>query len=157
MTNSVDDVVNRIRKNKEYLLDIKNRCPQQWYESFTYEDTDNSNYGLIKDRDIDYKMILNGIYGVPKNLSSEFEKVIFNEPATIVFWKNGCKTVVKCQDNEPFDPEKGLAMAIAKYALGNEGNYYNTFTKYLPKEDENYEIVNLGNGLYEKKKIIRRK
>jgi len=156
MTNSVDDVVNRIRKDKEHLSDIKNRCPQQWYESFTYKD-----YSIPKNLSLDdlegYKMIFNDIFGVPKNLSSEFEKVIFNEPATIVFWKNGCKTVVKCQDNEPFDPEKGLAMAIAKYALGNEGNYYNTFTKYLPKEDENYEIVNLGNGLYEKKKIIRRK
>lgn len=34
-----------------------------------------------------------------------------------------------------FDPEKGLAMAIAKKALGNKGNYYNEFKKWLPKED----------------------
>lgn len=62
-------------------------------------------------------------------------KVIFNDPATIVFWGDGTKTVVKAV-NEPFDPEKGLAMAIAKYHFGNEGNYYNVFRQWLPKEEE---------------------
>ena len=64
----------------------------------------------------------------------KIKKVIFNDPATIVFWRDGSKTVVKAQPEEEFDPEKGLAMAIAKKALGNEGNYYNTFKKFLPKE-----------------------
>ena len=47
------------------------------------------------------------------------DKVVFNDPATIVFWKDGSKTIVKCGENESFDPEKGLAMAIAKKAFGN--------------------------------------
>ena len=59
------------------------------------------------------------------------ERVIFNVPATIVIWKDGSKTVVKCA-KEDFDPEKGLAMAIAKKALGNKGSYYNVFKKWLP-------------------------
>lgn len=63
------------------------------------------------------------------------KNVIFNEPATIVFWTDGTKTVVKCE-NEEYDPEKGLAMAISKKALGNQGNYYNTFTKWLTKYGE---------------------
>lgn len=63
------------------------------------------------------------------------EKVIFNEPATIVFWSDKTKTVVKAE-NDTFDPEKGLAMAISKKALGNQGNYYNTFKKWLPKKPE---------------------
>lgn len=66
--------------------------------------------------------------------SVTIKKVIFNEPATIVFWSDNTKTVVKCAEDEVYDPEKGLAMAIAKRALGNEGNYYNTFRKWLPKE-----------------------
>lgn len=61
------------------------------------------------------------------------EKVIFHDPATIVFWEDGTKTVVKCGENDIFDPEKGLAMAIAKKALGNEGNYYNAIKKWLPE------------------------
>ena len=61
--------------------------------------------------------------------------VIHNDPATIVFWMDGTKTVVKCQDGDIYDPEKGLAMAISKKVLGNQGNYYNTFAKWLPKEE----------------------
>lgn len=62
----------------------------------------------------------------------KINKVIFNNPATIVIWANGDKTVVKC-DGEKFDPEKGLAMAITKYLLGNnKGYYYDIFEKWLP-------------------------
>lgn len=67
------------------------------------------------------------------------KKVIFNNPATIVLWSDGSKTVVKSHLDD-YDPEKGLAMAIAKKALGNEGNYYNVFKKWLPKDDEEIEI-----------------
>lgn len=59
------------------------------------------------------------------------ENVIFNNPATIIFWKDGTKTVVKAQDGEAYDPEKGLAMAICKKALGNEGNYYEKLKPWL--------------------------
>ena len=62
--------------------------------------------------------------------------VIFNDPATIVFWRDGSKTVVKCQDGDIYDPEKGLAMAISKKALGNKGNYCNEFKKWLPEDEE---------------------
>jgi hypothetical protein len=64
-------------------------------------------------------------------------KVVFNNPATIVFWKDGSKTIVKCGENESFDTEKGLAMAIAKKAFGNQGNYYNQIKKWLPEPKEN--------------------
>ena len=67
------------------------------------------------------------------------KKVVFNNPATIVFWSDGSKTVVKANLDD-YDPEKGLAMAIAKKALGNEGNYYNVFKKWLPKYNEEIEI-----------------
>lgn len=62
------------------------------------------------------------------------KNVIFNPPATIVFWSDGTKTVVKAHDGDIFDPEKGLAMAISKKALGNKGNYCNELKKWLPEE-----------------------
>lgn len=65
---------------------------------------------------------------------NKIKKVIFNDPATIVFWQDGTKTVVKCAEGEPYDPEKGLMAAIAKKAFGNLGNYYNQIKKWLPKE-----------------------
>lgn len=58
------------------------------------------------------------------------DNVIFNNPATIVFWSDGSKTVVKCQEGDEFDPEKGLCMAIAKKSFGNKGKYYNKIKKW---------------------------
>ena len=68
-------------------------------------------------------------------ISTDIKNVIFNDPATIVFWNDGSKTVVKCE-NEDYDPEKGLAMAISKKVLGNKGNYYEMFKKWLPENKE---------------------
>ena len=65
------------------------------------------------------------------SLSLTIKDVIFNPPATIVFWMDGTKTVVKDQGEVFYDPEKGMAMAVAKKAFGNQGNYYNQFSKYL--------------------------
>lgn len=79
--------------------------------------------------------------------SMRIKKVIFNPPATIVFWEDGTKTVVKIQNNETYDPEKGLAMAITKRALGNKGSYFNHIKKWVDQyyEDQNdiqeFEIV----------------
>lgn len=79
-----------------------------------------------------HNMLRNGfsnhLMGVDNSMM--IRKVIFNDPATIVFWEDGTKTVVKCH-NEQYDPEKGLAMAIAKKACGNRGSYYGVFKKYL--------------------------
>lgn len=66
-------------------------------------------------------------------------KVIFNNPATIVFWSDGTKTVVKCDERDEFDPEKGLAMAICKKHFG--GGFYNDiFKKWIPEETPEVEI-----------------
>lgn len=64
------------------------------------------------------------------------KRVIFNPPATIVFWNNGMKTVVKAQNGEPFDREKGLAMAIIKGACGNRSGYYKDICRWC-EEGEN--------------------
>ncbi len=87
-------------------------------------------------------------------LVPEIKNVIFNDPATIVFWADDTKTVVKCQETEhtnvytgngvyksnivkdAYDPEKGLAMAIAKKALGNDYDYYNIIKHWLKKANK---------------------
>ena len=77
------------------------------------------------------KTLYNKIYKLEQKY---IESVIFNDPATIVFWNDGTRTVIKVADDETFDPEKGLAMAIAKKYFGNHGNYYNEFKKWLTKD-----------------------
>lgn len=65
-------------------------------------------------------VMLNTRYGYPSRQKAfhKIKNVIFNDPATIVFWNDGTKTVVKCGKDDAFDPEKGLAMAISKYFFG---------------------------------------
>ena len=77
--------------------------------------------------DEDIEQTKNLYYG----LSLTIKDIIFNPPATIVFWMDGTKTVVKDQGEVFYDPEKGMAMAVAKKAFGNQGNYYNQFKKYI--------------------------
>ena len=72
-------------------------------------------------------------------------KVIFNPPATIIIWDDNTKTVVKCGENDTYDAEKGMAMAICKKAFGNKGNYCNIFKQWLPKE-EAQECFNCKHG-----------
>ena len=89
---------------------------------------------------VERKSTSSSVYYAAKSVSApSIKKVIFNDPATIVFWSDGSKTVVKCQDGDIYDPEKGLAMAISKKALGNKGNYCNEFKKWLPEDEEEEE------------------
>lgn len=47
-------------------------------------------------------------------------KVIYHNPATIVFWSDGTKTVVKCGKGDTYDKEKGFYIACAKKLFGND-------------------------------------
>lgn len=72
------------------------------------------------------------------------KKVIFNDPATIVFWNDGTKTVVQAR-GEAFDPEKGLAMAICRHYLCDICHleeYHGLFQKHL----KNYKKPKTGYG-----------
>lgn len=104
-----------VRKDAEILkLQIKNHALQNWKEAFQ-ETRKNYNKFL---------------------LSQLIDKVILNDPATIVFWQDGTKTIVKCQNGDKFDPEKGIAMAFMKRQYGNKGYYMDEINKNIPKEKE---------------------
>lgn len=69
--------------------------------------------------------------------NDDIEDVIFNKPATIVKWKDGTKTVVKCNSNDIYNPETGLAMCIVKRANANKGKFNEIFKKWLPNTKQN--------------------
>lgn len=58
-------------------------------------------------------------------LTPEIKKVIHNNPATIVFWGDGTKTVVMCQEEDRlgYSERVGLLMCIAKKFFGNTGAF----------------------------------
>lgn len=67
------------------------------------------------------------------------KKIIVNGPAIVVFWTDGTKTTVKC--NEDFDSEKGLAMALIKRFFGNKGNY-NSFIDFMMNKIVSVDGIN---------------
>lgn len=66
---------------------------------------------------------------------STIKDVRFNNPATIIFWKDGTKTVVKCQEGDTFNPELGFLAAVLKKLCGNNGNYNNVVRKWVYPND----------------------
>lgn len=66
--------------------------------------------------------------------SVSIRKVIVNDPATVVLWSDGTKTVVKCGPEDTFDMEKGLAMAIVKKMAGNDNRFHKVFKQYTKKK-----------------------
>ena len=69
-------------------------------------------------------------------------KFIINKEkgTTVAIWKDGSKTIIKCQPGESFDAEKGIAMCFVKRYFKNRG-CYNDWMREVLKE----------NGLVEEK------
>lgn len=65
----------------------------------------------------------------------DIKDVIFNNPATVIIWADGSKTVVKCQEDdcEHMTPESGIAIAIMKKVFGNKGNYNNALRRLVER------------------------
>lgn len=92
------------------------------------------------------KCALNSVYGTrtaaykPRKAVNPFEikKAYFNDPVTVVIWADGTKTVVKCQEGDVYSKETGLALCIAKKALGNKGSFNDVFHKWIPEEDKEF-------------------
>lgn len=45
-------------------------------------------------------------------------KWVINGPATILFWNDGTKTIVKCNKDDEFDAQKGYLMAFFEKTTG---------------------------------------
>ena len=72
------------------------------------------------------------------NFNMKIKMVTYNDPATIVFWTDGTKTVVKVADGETFDKEVGLAMAIAEKYFGS----YSAMKSYIKRSTKDANEAN---------------
>lgn len=85
-----------------------------------------------------YGITPNAMSGVHIHYEKSYEKhktvknIIFNPPATIMFFEDGTKTVVKCMKGEDYDPEKGAVLAFLKHELGEKK--YKKLLKYIDKK-----------------------
>lgn len=66
------------------------------------------------------------------DIPSIIDRVIFNNPATIIIWKDGSKTIVKKSKDDQWDPEKGFCMAIIKKLYGHTS----FMKKYIETEEK---------------------
>lgn len=71
----------------------------------------------------------------PKSFLPAVKSVIYNNPATIVMWDDGTKTVVKCRGGDTYSPHIGLAMCVTKKAMGNRKGYDSLFANWLPESE----------------------
>lgn len=65
---------------------------------------------------------------------NNIEKVIFNDPATVVIFKNGEKTIVKTMEGEEFNHEVGFLYAMAKHLFDSRGEFVRFIEKW--KEED---------------------
>lgn len=65
---------------------------------------------------------------------NNIEKVVFNDPATIVIFKNGEKTIVKTMEGEEFNHEVGFLYAMAKHLFDSRGEFVRFIEKW--KEED---------------------
>ena len=100
-------------------LDWYSSCKPNW-KNLSLEDkikfsTNACKCDFVSMNDLRHK--INTQHEINKMLG--VKRVIFNDPATIVFWKDGTKTVVKCSENEKFNPYVGFCAAVTKKVYGN--------------------------------------
>lgn len=67
------------------------------------------------------------------------KKVIFNPPATIVLWKDGSKTAVKCDSRDEYVPLFGLVLCYLKKSLGNTSRELNRTLRDAEREIEKWQ------------------
>lgn len=140
--------------NEEYIFDIEkrgwhtrsrfkytgvisqktflNQIIRNWEDSYSLA----SPYRSYVKHDIDSVAKLGSFRIIP-----EIENVIFNGPATIVFWSDGTKTVVKCCEDDEYDPEKGIAIAISKKAMGDCKDIKKWSKKYYEDDFEEFKRI----------------
>lgn len=142
------DQVQKCKPGKTYVLDTDNiQIIPEDIRRYIMNDVITTSQAWDKSSVLACKKFLNSLYGsgafdvdVASRSPINIVDVIFHDPATIVFWSDGTKTVVKCQPGDKFDPEKGLAMAIVKKMTGNTGSYCNIFKRWIKEDKRDGEV-----------------
>ena len=70
------------------------------------------------------------------------EKVLYNNPATIVFWSDGTRTRNVCPKNTLYNPDSGLAFCVLKKFMGGSemAKLFNDWELEDYRRDKNHYI-----------------
>ena len=96
--------------------------------------------GLYYDKKGELKVKKKNFCGVIPGTGVYIKEIIYNSPATIVFWSDGTKTVSKCNTGDRYSRETGLAICCMKKIFGGT-NTKKIFKYWLPSQ---FEIEGVG-------------
>lgn len=68
---------------------------------------------------------------------SNIKRVIYSEPATIVFWDDGTKTISKCDKQDEYDELTGFLMCVLKKKVPHK-QWRKALKKYVYGNDPKY-------------------
>ena len=88
---------------------------------------------IFKNQDFHYNMPL---YVHP-------ERVIFDYPATIVYWNDCTKTAVVCHEGDVYDEHEGFLLCCAKKLFGNTGRYNDVIRENTPDGDQFHRALKI--------------
>ncbi len=118
------------REEDDIVIEPKNEREDELFQEFIcsiYEDTKEivvqEIFDLVENDTKEKKII------EPTKVNKYIDKVIFNNPTTVVLWKDGTKTVSKAHNGDVFDKEKGLAMCVIRKLCRNR-NYDKVFATW---------------------------
>ena len=99
--------------DKEFYNFIQRQCiPVEFTSEYTFD----CNGHLVEAKATRVEKEPSG-YVLP-----EIKRIVFNPPATIVFWADGDKTVAKCMDGQKFEEYAGFSAACMKKMFGSTSN-----------------------------------
>ena len=87
------------------------------------------------------------------------DRIVVSGPATIVFWADGTKTVVKCSDDVPFDLYTAFCAATAKKYYGSNSQIHKVLGRKVQyqsvRESEERTVPSLTETIKEACKSLR--
>lgn len=114
ITSGKDGIFGEVREIKQVT---KHRIEGEY--ACLYDIGENTSYGY---REVELEKVSESELEKINEDNLAIERVIHQDIATIVFFNDGTKEVVKCQ-GELYDKEKAIAIAVAKKWI-NEENIY---------------------------------
>ena len=127
-----------------YNDDWRDELMRRWklYIEGITEDDDNDDDTVVATIEKPARFVVRVAPQYNKKNEKDFEplycpnikRVLFREPATIVFFEDGSKTTAICGKEDKYDKEVGLSVCMLKRVLGNQ-SYRNIMDKWCYKEE----------------------
>ena len=117
--NGAENIYSQSCRPLEYL------SPRGKYDMWKELDESKKQY----DEYVEYTQ-LRDLQKKNKKLREMIVNVKFSGDRTIVFFNDGTKTIVQCQEGDTFDKEKGLAVACMKKLFDNTNIFNEVMRKW---------------------------